>query len=285
MSTKIYNGLKLPNMSVFELNEMYKILRSKLIPLAQQEYYKFIAKIYQAAYVYPKLGINICEYDIDMKNLPHEADNDEILLFAKREACEIINKTRNAVLWADAEPDADFEVSLSILPISDAILCIPSANNSILSKELKALLIDYFHVEEYGYWDNTDMPDELTEDEWNKRREDWNKALPDALGVPRQNGFVIKLVDSEFDLTKRAGGIPKYIMPYVESNEVLCKKAAKEKLIMEKYEEYIHDFDTAEGNISIYKTWRMACEYIENNPELVENLTTEFIEKIKNKED
>ena len=29
MSTKIYNGIKLPNMSVFELNEMYKILRSK----------------------------------------------------------------------------------------------------------------------------------------------------------------------------------------------------------------------------------------------------------------
>lgn len=285
MSTKIYNGLKLPNMSVFELNEMYKILRSKLIPIAQQEYYKFIAKIYQSAYVYVKLGVNICEYDINMSNLPPDADNDEILLFAKREACNIISKTRNAILWSDAEPDADFEVSLSILPISDAILCIPSVNNSILSKELKTLLIDYFHVQEYGYWDNTDMPDELTEDEWNKRRDDWNKALPDALGVPRQNGFVIKLVDSEFDLTKRTGGVPKFIMPYVESNEVLCRKAANGKLTMEKYQEYIHDFDLADGNISVYKAWKLAREHIENNPEKVENLTAEFLKKLKKGED
>lgn len=284
MSTKIYNGMKLPNMSVFELNEMYKILRSKLIPIAQQEYYKFVAKIYQAAYVYVKLGVNICEYNIDMTNLPPKADSDEILLFAKREACDIISKTRNAVLWSDAEPDADFEVSLCVLPIPETILCIPCANNNELSKELHRILKEYFHVEEYGYWDNTDKPDELTDDEWDKRRDDWNKALPDALGVPRQNGFVIKLVDSEFDLTKRLGGDPKFIMPYVESDEVLCKKAAKEHFVKEKYTEYVHDFESDE-NISVYKAWRLAVEYIQKNPEKVEKLTAEFMEKLKKGED
>jgi hypothetical protein len=283
MSTKIYNGLKLPNMSVFELNKMYKNLRSKLIPVVQQEYYKFVAKIYQSAYVYVKLDVNICEYNIDMKNLPHEADDDEILLFAKREACDIINKTRNAILWADAEPDADFEVSLSILPIQDVILCIPSANNHVLSDELKLLLMDCFHAEEYGYWDNTDRPGELTKDEWNKRKDDWNKALPDALGVPRQNGFVIRLLDSEFDLTKQAGAAPKFITPYVESDEVLCKRAAKQQLIMEKYAEYIHDFESA-GNVSAYKAWRLATEYIQKNPEDIEKLTTKFMEKLRNGE-
>lgn len=281
MSTKIYNGLKLPNMSVFDLNEMYKTLRSNLIPIAQQEYYKFIAKIFQSAYVYSKLGVSICEYDVDMNNLPPEADDDEMLLFAKREACNIISKTRNAILWADAEADADFEVSLCILPVSDSILCIPCANNNELNKELQRIMMEYFHVEKYGYWDNTDKPDELTEAEWNKRKNDWSRALPDSLGVPRQNGFVIKLVDSEFDLTKRLGGIPKFIMPYVEPNEDLCKKAAKEKLVMEKYQEYIHDFDLAGGNVSVYKAWTLAVEYIKNNPEKVEKLTADFIKKLK----
>lgn len=280
MSTKIYNGMKLPNMSVFELNEMYKVLRSKLIPVAQQEYYKLVAKIYQSAYIYAKLGVNICEYNIDMTNIPTDADKDEILLFAKREACEIIKKTRNAVLWADAEPDADFEVSLCILPVSDAILYIPCANNNELNGELQRVMMEYFRAEEYGYWDNTDMPDNLTEDEWNNRKDNWNKALPDALGVPRQNGFVIKLVDSEFDLTKRAGGIPKFIMPYVEPDDVLCQKAAKQQLSMEKYTEYMHDFES-DGNASAYKAWRLAVEYVQKNSELVEKITTELMEKLK----
>lgn len=284
MSTKIYNGLKLPNMSVLELNEMYKILRSKLIPIAQEEYYKFVAKIFQSAYVYIELGVNICEYDVDMKALPSNANSDEILVFARRQACDIMKKTRNAVLWADAEPDADFEVSLSILPIHDTILCIPCVNNNILNKEMLGILKKYFHIEEYGYWDNADKPDEISDDEWNKRKDDWEKALPDTLGVPRQNGFVIRLVDSEFDLTRQTGGVPKFIMPYVEPNDVLCKKAAKQQLIMEKYTEYIHDFET-NGNVSVYKAWILAVEHVQKNPEKVEKLTAEFMEKLKKGED
>ena len=49
---------------------------------------------------------------------------------------------------------------------------------------------------------------------------------------------------------------------------------------MEKYEEYIHDVDSSEYNISIYKAWRMASEYVMDNPENVEILTAEFLRQL-----
>lgn len=33
------------------------------------------------------------------------------------------------------------------------------------------------YIKEYGYWNNTDKPDELTEEEWDQRRSDWNEIL------------------------------------------------------------------------------------------------------------
>lgn len=33
------------------------------------------------------------------------------------------------------------------------------------------------YIKEYGYWNNTDKPDELTEEEWDERRSDWNEVL------------------------------------------------------------------------------------------------------------
>lgn len=280
MSTKIYNGMKLPNMSVFDINQMYLIFRKTLCEKAQQEYLKFVAKVYETAFIYSKFGIDIGGYDINLKELDSDLEESALLIFAREQASQLISKTRNAILWSDAEPEADFEASLCILPTRDAILCIPCANNSVIKAELVRTLKDYFHAEDYGYWDNTEGPDNITEIEWKKRRDDWNEVLPDYLGVPRQNGIVIKIVDSEFDLTKRAGSIAKCVMPYVESVEVLCKKAAKEKLIMAKYEEYIHDVDSSEYNISIYKAWRVASEYVMDNPENVEILTAEFLRQL-----
>jgi len=39
----------------------------------------------------------------------------------------------------------------------------------------------------YGYWNNTDRPDEVSEEEWDQRSEDWDKALGDS--APAQVGF------------------------------------------------------------------------------------------------
>ena len=47
-------------------------------------------------------------------------------------------------------------------------------------------------MKEYGYWNNTDKPDEISAKDWNKRRINWDKALP--TGIPIMDGISIKLI-------------------------------------------------------------------------------------------
>lgn len=49
-------------------------------------------------------------------------------------------------------------------------------------------------VEEYHYQNQTDQPEELTNRQWNARRDAWDKALGDR-AVPAMAGFTINVSD------------------------------------------------------------------------------------------
>lgn len=52
------------------------------------------------------------------------------------------------------------------------------------------------NVHEFGYWNNTDPPDDVTEEEWDERARIWNEALCDhGHGVPAMEGFTIDISD------------------------------------------------------------------------------------------
>lgn len=53
-------------------------------------------------------------------------------------------------------------------------------------------LLELPYIKEYGYWNNTDKPDELTEEEWDERRSDWNEVL-DRSFLFTGTGFSIDL--------------------------------------------------------------------------------------------
>lgn len=52
--------------------------------------------------------------------------------------------------------------------------------------EYRSALVDADVLEEYGYWDNTDQPDEITDKEWRHRKRAW-----DTLDVPADDGLLI----------------------------------------------------------------------------------------------
>lgn len=71
-------------------------------------------------------------------------------------------------------PLVDTDFSLSFIPYSrNTTLAIIYTDNNAWYNEWLAQP----GVSEYGYWNNTDMPDEMTRREWNQRRRVWNKAL------------------------------------------------------------------------------------------------------------
>ena len=61
-------------------------------------------------------------------------------------------------------------------------------------------------VEEYGYWDNTDWPEGMTEEEWNERGEAWDRAL--GWDAPVRRGLTFQLrptpSDGMFELIRKA---------------------------------------------------------------------------------
>ena len=52
----------------------------------------------------------------------------------------------------------------------------------------------------YGYWDNTDPDEDITEDQWAKRKSGWDKALigEGLSGVPSENGLTLNLTPGSF---------------------------------------------------------------------------------------
>lgn len=51
----------------------------------------------------------------------------------------------------------------------------------------RAALIEADVLRDYGYWNNTDEPDDVTDAEWRQRRRAWSK-----LDVPRDDGLLIQ---------------------------------------------------------------------------------------------
>ncbi len=47
---------------------------------------------------------------------------------------------------------------------------------------------------DYGYWNNTDEPEDVSPEEWEQRRLDWDAALPGA-GVPALSGLCLKFFE------------------------------------------------------------------------------------------
>ena len=67
-------------------------------------------------------------------------------------------------------------------------------------------------IEEYGYWNNTDQPEELTENEWDERGIFWDEALGKS-GIPSKNSLILEL-KKEY----------KYTFTYFKDNEELKKE-------------------------------------------------------------
>lgn len=63
---------------------------------------------------------------------------------------------------------------------------------------------DLPEVEDYGYWDNTDLPEGVTEDEWEIRRQHWSKALrfddPAGNGIPSRSALTLRGANIAFPL-------------------------------------------------------------------------------------
>ena len=283
MSTKIYDGKIIKNMTVFELNEFRKSLRKQMIPVAQEQYYKMMAHIMQTAYVMHVTGVNVCKYSVELRD--HDGTPLGIKRVARKAADDLVTKTSNAVFTYDSEDDADYDVNVCIFPLEDKMLAIYYAHND----ELYNILIENPAFSDYGYWNNTDKPNHLTDEEWEQRRIDWDNAMP-GCGIPRVAGITLDVISSKYDINRYVDDFSA-VTKWFKSDEDMIYAVAKQKALDE---EWIRQMEAAGfpqdkkidhmSNVPVMTILRKTEEALAAHPEIIDGYKQEFAEKIKTME-
>lgn len=157
MSTKIYYGFKTGTGDIKVILELVKQYREMFwIKDSNEQYERFLG-----------------EY-------PTKSEGFRVWGDRRRE----VKKTG----YRDQAVDTDFEIV--IFPHEDHFVgMVFTEHEDWFDKFLKLP-----GVREYGYWNNTDPPEHVSDEEWEKRGDTWDDVLGSS-GIPSMTGFTISISD------------------------------------------------------------------------------------------
>lgn len=198
MSTKIFNGYKIEKeMSAFELSEYMNDMRVGFNDICKDLYHKEVAKL-ASKYLDFKIAFGEDKANNIIKDTYHyepKTDNDCLYLCVAR----LVNRDNESKEIMHS--NFDFNCELKLLPIKNKTLFLLYSSK----KEYKKLLDNYNEdgvevpsskyplISSYIYYNNSDKPPHLSNDEWNNRMNDWNEALKND-----ENGFIYSLTKAPY---------------------------------------------------------------------------------------
>jgi len=218
MSTKIYNGYKININSFYELRNFYE----KISPILEQQQLQEIGKRgAQIACIitdFAQFGLEYSSYFV--KNKQNKTFTDQLYYLID----EFLEEQYNNILKTDIRnPQYDFSIRIAFIPLENKILSLFYSEYNAFEKHW----LKFDEVEYYGYWNNTDRDEDCTEEEWNQRYLDWEKALPGIGYVPEHAVY--------FDhLNKKPNLHLNYMIQNVPSDKKRAQEIA-ERLMWNKY--------------------------------------------------
>jgi hypothetical protein len=166
MSTKIYKGFKLETDSFQEALQIINAFRPCVAKQAEDLMDKFIDN---AKAAYKGESMHIADIKIDCFDL----------------WTNLRDKMKEKGF---KNPSVDTDFNIVLIPTKGFLLGIVyTAHNEWYDAWCKRN-----GVQEYSYWNNSDKPDEISEEDWKKREEDWDVL---DYGPTSMQGFSIELVD------------------------------------------------------------------------------------------
>lgn len=179
MSIEVFNGYIInKNISAYELNEIMNIIRKEVNLLYQQiimkDFVDFVSKLLDNKY-----AMNKKEYaSYITKELGFKRDDSLYKIFLD----EIKNSVNN---FEVINPHYDYSCNMTIHPLEDKILLrLFSPKNEYEKlfgtwdeKDEIFTKNKFDFIDEYIYHENKYIPNNLTTEEWNIRRDDWTKAI------------------------------------------------------------------------------------------------------------
>lgn len=193
MSTKIYNVYKLKeNYDLISLNELCNDLRKKVTKLSEQMILDWVANKTLYYYNFKNLhGSQIVQDMVEKTKDSKEMHEIWKLVDADRWLSLYINIYLNIADTAfgrDLYNQKKREI-MQIIPLRDKILAMFFG-----SMEIQSYLENTGDFDDYHYQDQCEKPDAISDEEWNQRRIDWEKAIgPDY--IPCKHGFCVELFD------------------------------------------------------------------------------------------
>lgn len=227
MSTKIFNGYMLPNMSLKNLDAFVKKARKKMLEahneMGEEMTIKKAVRFLDMHCIY---GAEKFE-DVSQDGMKFR-DTYSPYLWAYFGLNEKAQKAEQSDRRTDS--DYDFKSNLCLFPIRGKILAMFFSQHQRFTDVWNS----FDEVSEYNYWNNTDKPDELTDEQWERRRKDWDTALP-GIGIPSENGFIIEFTKgfpSLFDMKLKENA-----HKYIDSLEKRATDYARQMVFGERYEQ------------------------------------------------
>lgn len=195
MSTKIYDGVVLENVvSAQQLLQFRQDARAALMPVFREESCKQFYRCLVAAALHLAEAPTVFRLEfsyLDFDGIREAGTSNlwRLRLLVGDNLREQARKNAIARTLSEFEPSADFKLGLAVFPLGTKTLAYPLADNGALLKAFNALP----GVREYGYWDNTDKPEDVTDMEWSQRYKDWEEALP-GIGILREHGLCFDIL-------------------------------------------------------------------------------------------
>jgi len=189
VSTKIYNGYRIDKCSLSELQAFCMRLRDRMEQVYEMLYASKVMKeavdiIDEGALLNAGLYVR---RDID-KEVLRAIDNPKSspLWSAMWMVHERSNKIKETMKRDTAY---DFDCQITFIPKKDKILAMIFTEQRLLEEVFSGHLSIAAprQVHKYGYWDNSDKPDCVSEEEWDKRAQDW-----DDVYITAMSGFSVQ---------------------------------------------------------------------------------------------
>lgn len=258
MSTKIYNGFKLKSIKSLDKAFFFvKEMRPQIKEAVELQFSKQVAErsclVYDEAMLFDK--------ELGHSAMAHTLKEIDDELFESR-------KSRRKSYY-------DFGVELSLAVTSDkSVIGIIFCE----SNEVRNTFFGLKGVVKYPYWDSTDKPEDVSIQEWSRRRGHWNEVL--SIGIPAHEMFSIRLFDEYTMIVPNKDEISKQIITFERRLQKIAERSTIEKVYAEKSLESPRDIIRFLMNSPEFPA-RVEAEKEELKKKLKPTLTIEdLIEKI-----
>jgi len=223
MSTKIYNGYCCTSKSWPSVHRLLTKFRDKLKPVADRMFRKQVAASCTALIDFTAVNVPVPEH-------MRTQSGAVVWLMVKSQLFQgVLEAGRNS-----GRSDLDFACEVVLVPAQgQRILALLYTQQ----KEFEKIWNSMPGVVPFGYWNNTDPPEGMTDgkgyQKWKERGRIWERALG-KLGVPALAGYARTVFD--FHLMDFEWDSPKLLVKHVPDFEYRCRTTSLELLSYLKFD-------------------------------------------------